>query len=128
MGGPGDAGVMVTAPRLRGMSRLLRAVATSRQLGMSRIIEIPERESLCKHILWLIHGTLATDVALRDKGKLLVFEALGDFQRRGQGDKSHMTNIEMCLYSDNAREVLTTWKAGLGPADERVLLGGDRSL
>lgn len=98
---------MVTAPRLRGRSRLLRAVATSHRLGMYRVIEIAERESLCKHILWLFHGALATVVALRGKGRLLVFESMGDFQRGRQGDKSHLMNTEMCLCSDNAREAVT---------------------
>lgn len=50
---------------------------------------------------------------------LLVFEALGDLQRGRQGEKDHLTIIELCLQSGNASKVLSPWKADLDPAVER---------
>lgn len=100
---PGESIMMVELPGLKGMSSFLWAAATSCQLGMYRTVEVVERECLCKHTLWLIHGALATDMALEGEGKLLVFKALGDLQRNRQGDKAHLTIIEMCFYSGNGQ-------------------------
>lgn len=98
---PGESVMMAELLGLKGMSSFLWDAATSWQLEMYRIIEVVERECLCKHTLWLIHGTLATDMALGGGEKLLVFKALGDLQRNREGDKAHLTTIEMCFHSGN---------------------------